>query len=216
MCSWQKKNKQKKTQQQHSLLSPFSLSPLFHCFPPSLSFVLLFVFIFLMVCVLMMTVIVFIVKLVRHCWRHFVRYIILCDDCNISLCLLMIALILYHEYLLNKIVFKPTSYFPKEELRGWLAAKTQWWILFLTRQASPSRGWDVKVYILGYSPTELAHSFYSLLVVYFCLCGSFEYISFFKLSQQYSIFSFCSSHFCPICLIGPFSCISLYERLRFR
>ena len=103
---------------------------------------------------------------------------------------------------------------PNKNLRGWLAVKTQWWILlFLTLQASPSRGWDVKFYILGYSPIELAHSFYSLLVVCFCLCGSFEYISFFKLSQQYSIFSFCSSHFCPICLIGPFSCISLHERL---
>ena len=47
-----------------SLLS-FSSLPLL--FPPSLSFVLLFVFIFLIVCVLMTTVIVFIVKLVRHC-----------------------------------------------------------------------------------------------------------------------------------------------------
>ena len=47
---------------------------------------------------------------------------------------------------------------------------------------SPSCGGDVKVCIPGYKLTELAHSFYSRLVVYFFLCGPFNYISFLKIS----------------------------------
>ena len=97
------------TEKKFFYLSSLSLSSLPLLFP-SLSFVLLFVFIFVIVCVLMTTAIVFIAKLVRHCWRHFVRHTFLCDHCHMSLCLLMIALILYREYLfLNKIVLKPNS-----------------------------------------------------------------------------------------------------------
>ena len=62
---------------------------------------------------------------------------------------------------------------------------------------------NVKVYVRGYSPTELAHSFYSLLLVHFCLYGPFNYISFHKLSQQVSVFSLCSS--------GLISALSVYS-----
>ena len=56
---------------------------------------------------------VFIVELVRHCWRHFLRYTIFCDHFHVRLYLLMIALILYRKYLSfekNKMVFKPTGW----------------------------------------------------------------------------------------------------------
>ena len=44
-----------------------------------------------------------------------------------------------------------------------------------------------------HKPAELAHSFYYVLVSYFCLYAPFNCISFHKLSRQLSAFSFCSS-----------------------
>ena len=57
---------------------------------------------------------------------------------------------------------------------------------------SPSRGGDVTVYVWR-KPTELAHSFSFCSYAYFCLSGPFNCTSFHKLSQQFSIFSLCSS-----------------------
>ena len=57
---------------------------------------------------------------------------------------------------------------------------------FAAPSGSPSRDRDVTVYILGYKPTEIAHSFYSLLLVSFRLYGPFNYVSF-------SVFSLCYS-----------------------
>ena len=42
---------------------------------------------------------------------------------------------------------------------------------------SPLRDGDVKVYILGYKPTELAHSFYSIVVVFAALSTTFHFIN---------------------------------------
>ena len=44
-----------------------------------------------------------------------------------------------------------------------------------------------------HKPTELAHSFLFCSFVYFCLSGSFNYISFHIFSRQFSVFSLCSS-----------------------
>ena len=57
---------------------------------------------------------------------------------------------------------------------------------------SPSRGGDVTVYD-WHKPIELAHSFLLCSCVYFCLCGTFNCISFHKFSRQLSVFSLCSS-----------------------
>ena len=89
-------------------LSSLSLSPLFHCFFPSLSFVSLFVFIFVIVCVLMTTAIVFIVELVRHCWRHFCKIYYSLRSLSYEFMLVddrthFVSWIPF----LNKIVFKP-------------------------------------------------------------------------------------------------------------
>ena len=56
---------------------------------------------------------------------------------------------------------------------------------------SPLRGGDVMVYV-WHKPTELAHSFKLCSLVYFCLYGPFNCISFHKFSQQLSVFSLCS------------------------
>ena len=42
---------------------------------------------------------------------------------------------------------------------------------------SPLRDGDVKVYILGYKPTELAHSFYSIVVVFAALSTIFHFVN---------------------------------------
>ena len=65
----------------------------------------------------------------------------------------------------------------------------------------PSDGGAVKVYILGYKATEVAHSFYPLPVVCVCLYGPFNYISFHKLSQQLPVFSLCSSGLISVLLV---------------
>ena len=54
---------------------------------------------------------------------------------------------------------------------------------------SPSRGGDVTVYIRWYKPNELAHYSYSILGVWFCLNGPFNYLYFHKFSHQFSAFS---------------------------
>ena len=74
-----------------------------------------------------------------------------------------------------------------------------------------SRGGDVTVYVLDHKPTELAHTFYSVLVsvsVFMALSTVFHSIN----SPDNSPLSH-SVLLVLLCLIGPFNYISLYESL---
>ena len=71
-------------------------------------------------------------------------------------------------------------------------------IYSLVPAGSPSRGWDVTIYVL-HKPIQLAHSFLFCSCVYFCLCGPFNYISFHKSPRHPSI-----SHSVLLVLILPY------------
>ena len=58
----------------------------------------------------------------------------------------------------------------------------------------------------GHKPTELAHSFYSVLVSVF-LYGPFNCISFYKLSRQLSVFPLCSSGLISALLVLSTLCL---------
>ena len=81
---------------------------------------------------------------------------------------------------------------------------------FLVPVGSPSRGWDVTVYV-WHKPTELAHSFLFSSCVYFCLYGTFNCISFYKFSRQLFAFLLCSSGLLSALLVLSALCLSLWK-----
>ena len=72
---------------------------------------------------------------------------------------------------------------------GWSGRK----LLLHVLAGSSSRGGNVAVFDFDINQTELAHSFSFCSCIYFCLCGSFNCISFQKFSRQLSAFSLYSS-----------------------
>ena len=112
-----------------------------------------------------------------------------------------------------------------EQIITFICTYKKWQIIhcththFCSADVSPSvrsRGltftwWGCCGLCFKHMPTKLAHSFLFCSCDCFCLYGSFNCISFIKLSRQFSAFSlFFPSHFCRI---GPFNYISLYESL---
>ena len=85
-------------------------------------------------------------------------------------------------------------------------------VIMLVPTGSPSRGGDVTVYV-RHKPTKFAHSFLFCSFVYFCPYGPFNCISFYKVSWQLSIFSFCSSD--PISALLVLSTIYLVMKVSF-
>ena len=112
--------------------------------------------------------------------------------------------------------------------RKWVSSETftygwQWglWAKFISDfhyfvppvpAGSPSRGGDVTVYAFDINQPSLPTPFYSVLV-YFCLYGPFNCISFHKFSRELSTFSLCSSG--PPSALSVLSAVYLFVKVSF-